>query len=75
MVRPLTLWPFPDEAFNRPQIKKFLDVELNMGQMVDDVKMACNDANKVEFHGRCGGVIPTPEEYIDFAKKVIGGAN
>ena len=43
--------------------------------MVDDVKMACNDASKVEFHGRCGGVIPTPEEYIDFAKKVIGGAN
>ena len=48
---------------------------MNMGQMVTDVELACEDKSKVTFYGRCGGVIPTPEEYIEFAKKVMGGAN
>ena len=41
--------------------------------MVDDVKLACEDVHKVEFYGRTGGVILTPEEIIEFAKSVMGG--
>lgn len=46
---------------------------MSMGQMVDDVKLACNDVNKVVFYGRTGGIILTPEEVVEFAKSVIGG--
>ncbi|MPN30184.1 hypothetical protein SDC9_177642 [bioreactor metagenome] len=75
LIRPQTLWPFPDEAFeNRPNIKKFIDIEFSMGQMVKDVQLACGDKNKVKFHGRCGGVIIGTDEVVDFAKSVMGGA-
>ncbi|MGN0311272.1 MAG: 3-methyl-2-oxobutanoate dehydrogenase subunit VorB [Lachnospiraceae bacterium] len=74
LVRPQTLWPFPDDAFNRPQIKKFLDVELNMGQMIDDLALACGGRDKVEFFGHTGGVLITVDEVVDFAKKIMGGA-
>lgn len=74
LVRPQTLWPFPYEAFNRPQIKKFMDIELNMGQMIDDVVLGCGDKEKVEFFGHTGGVLITVDEVCDFAKKIMGGA-
>ncbi|MEG0806017.1 MAG: 3-methyl-2-oxobutanoate dehydrogenase subunit VorB [Lachnospiraceae bacterium] len=74
MIRPITLWPFPDDAFNRPGVKRYLDVELNMGQMVPDVQLACNDKNKVDFFGHTGGVLITVEEVVEFAKKIMGGA-
>ena len=45
-----------------------------MGQMVPDVALACNDKNKVKFFGRCGGMIPSPEEVVAAAEKIIGGA-
>ncbi len=75
LIRPQTAWPFPVKPFENKNIKKFIVGEMNLGQMVQDVELACQDKSKVTFYGRCGGVIPTPEEYIDFAKKVIGGAN
>jgi 2-oxoglutarate ferredoxin oxidoreductase subunit alpha len=75
MIRPLLLWPFPEKAFEgKDHIKKYLDVEFSMGQMVDDVKLACNDKHKVEFFGRAGGVIPSVNEVVEFGKKVMGGA-
>ena len=74
LIRPKTAWPFPEKPFENKNIKKFIVGEMNLGQMVEDVKMACGDKEKVFFYGRCGGVIPTPEEFIDYAKKVIGGA-
>ncbi len=46
---------------------------MSMGQMVDDVTFACEDKNKVAFHGRCGGDIPTPDEEIEYGKEVMGG--
>ena len=73
LIRPQTLWPFPDNAFENKKIKKYLVVEMSMGQMVDDVKLACNDKYKVEFFGRCGGVIINTDEVVEFAKSVIGG--
>jgi len=64
LVRPITLWPFPKEAVRAciPTAKKFLTVEMSMGQMVDDVRLAVNGERPVEFYGRTGGVIPTPAE-------------
>lgn len=73
LIRPKTLWPFPEKAFKNTKIKKYMDVEMSLGQMVDDVKLACEDVHKVEFYGRTGGVILTPEEIITFAKSVMGG--
>lgn len=74
LIRPQTLWPFPDNAFERNEIKKYMVVELSMGQMVKDVKLACNDKHKVEFYGRTGGVLIDTDEVVDFAKSVMGGA-
>lgn len=75
MLRPKTLWPFPQKAFDKwnGQIKKYLDVEMSMGQMVPDVAYACNDKNKVAFHGRTGGNVPTVDEVVAFGKEVMGG--
>lgn len=74
LIRPQTLWPFPQVPFQNKNIKLFIDIEMNMGQMVQDVALACNDKNKVKFFGRCGGNIPSPEEVIEAAEKIIGGA-
>ncbi len=75
LIRPITLWPFPDKAIKAavPTAKQFLCVEMSMGQMVDDVRLAVNGAKPVAFYGRTGGVIPTPAEVLDQIKK-SGGA-
>jgi len=67
LLRPITLWPFPVDAIreNLPHAKAFLSVEMNMGQMVDDVRLAVEGACPVEFYGRTGGVIPTPAEVLE----------
>ena len=64
MLRPITLWPFPSEKIKELAKKKkqFLVVEMNMGQMVEDVKLSLEGAAEVSFYGRTGGVIPTPSE-------------
>lgn len=74
LIRPVTLWPFPDEEFEKyAQVPKaFLDVELNAGQMVEDVRLAVNGKNKVYFHGRMGGMIPTQQEILDKIKNILG---
>ena len=66
LVRPITLWPFPTRAIEAvvPTAKAFLDVEMNMGQMVEDVRLAVAGRVPVEFYGRTGGVIPTPDEVL-----------
>ena len=74
LIRPITLWPFPDKAIKAavPTAKQFLCVEMSMGQMVDDVRLAVNGAKPVSFYGRTGGVIPTPAEVLDQIKKLGG---
>lgn len=78
MIRPITLWPFPTEAIeaaaNMSSVKAFLSVEMSMGQMVDDVKIASNGKKPVHFYGRTGGMIPTPKAIVEEAKKILGGA-
>ena len=66
LVRPITLWPFPVDAIEAtiPQAKAYLSVEMNMGQMVDDVRLALAGRRPVDFYGRTGGVIPTPVEVL-----------
>lgn len=75
MFRPKTLWPFPVKEINEAakNAKKLLSVEMSMGQMIDDIKLAINCSKPVEFYGRTGGVIPTPAEILAEIKK-IGGA-
>jgi len=72
LFQPLTLWPFPSEELvqTAPKAKKFLAVEMNMGQMVDDVKLAVNGRVPVEFYGRCGGVLMTVSEIVDKVKEI-----
>ncbi len=66
LVRPITLWPFPVDAVEATlgTAKAYLSVEMNMGQMVDDVRLAVNGRAPVEFYGRTGGIIPTPGEVL-----------
>lgn len=75
MIRPITLWPFPKKAFEArvDQCKAFISVEMNMGQMIDDVKLATSCKKPVYLCNRVGGMIPSPEEVL--AKILeVGGA-
>jgi 2-oxoglutarate/2-oxoacid ferredoxin oxidoreductase subunit alpha len=76
VIRPITLWPFPVTAYKKvaKTAKAFLSVEMNMGQMVDDVKLAIDCSKPVHFFGRTGGVIPTPAEVLKEIEKIMGGA-
>jgi len=64
LLRPITLWPFPKEEIKRlsKQVKRIVCVEINAGQMIDDVRLAVEGAVPVSHYGRMGGMIPTPEE-------------
>lgn len=75
LIRPKTLWPFPNKAFKEiPNAKNLLVVEMSLGQMIDDVKLACECKLSVDFYGRSGGMIPSPAEIANKAKEIIGGA-
>lgn len=76
LFRPQTLYPFPYEAINKlaSQMKGILNVEMNAGQMVEDVRLAVNGKTKVEHFGRFGGMIPSPDEIlVALEQKIIGG--
>ena len=75
LIRPITLWPFPKDALLKASktAKAFISVELNMGQMIEDVKLSINCSKPVYFVGRTGGMIPSPEEVLAKIKE-IGGA-
>ena len=77
LFRPITLWPYPDKALARAaeKAKKLLVCELNMGQMVDDVKVAISCSRPVSFYGRTGGMMPAPEDILAQIKTLAGGAN
>ncbi len=76
LFRPITLFPFPTNEIAElaKSVKGFLTVELSAGQMVEDVRLAVNGKKDVEFYGRMGGMVPTPDELIDaLEQKLIGG--
>ncbi|NPV69180.1 MAG: 3-methyl-2-oxobutanoate dehydrogenase subunit VorB [Firmicutes bacterium] len=70
LLRPITLWPFPGKAFQSlpTSVRGVLAVELSMGQMVEDVRLAVNGRLPVRFFGRVGGFTPSPE---DVAERVV----
>ena len=76
LFRPITLWPFPSKQLKQtamqPSVKAVVDVELSMGQMIDDVKIALEGCRPVTFVGKAGGVVPTPAEVASAAKAAIG---
>ena len=64
LIRPITLFPFPEKVIAEyaPKVKGFLSVEFNAGQMVNDIRLAVNGKTRVEYFGRMGGIVPTPDE-------------
>ncbi|MBC8569243.1 3-methyl-2-oxobutanoate dehydrogenase subunit VorB [Zongyangia hominis] len=75
LIRPITLWPFPEKNIQAAckTAKAFLTVEMSMGQMVDDVRLAVNGARPVYFYGRTGGIIPSPAEVLGQIEEISGG--
>ena len=75
LIRPITLWPYPYDEFNKinDKCRGILTVEMSTGQMIDDVKIAVKGKFPVYFHGRTGGMVPTPNEIIEKVKEIYGG--
>ncbi len=75
LLRPITLWPFPENALRRTlrTAKRYLCVEMSMGQMVDDVRLAVNGERPVDFYGRTGGMVPTVNEIVGKITELCGG--
>lgn len=73
LLRPITLWPFPTKVLNQyaDKVKGMLTVEMNAGQMVEDVRLAVNGKVKVEHYGRLGGIVPTPDGVFDALKEKV----
>lgn len=73
LVRPITLWPFPEEAFQTlpDSVTQVLVCELSLGQMVDDVKISVAGKYPVDFYGRAGGQVFTPEEIVEKVKSML----
>jgi 2-oxoglutarate ferredoxin oxidoreductase subunit alpha len=71
LFRPITLFPFPEKALYdlSQQVKHFLTVELNTGQMVEDVKLSVDRDANVYFYGKPPGSLPSPEEVLEEIKK------
>ena len=67
LLRPITLFPFPktEISYFADRVSNMLVVEMNAGQMVEDVRLAVNGKIPVEFYGRMGGIIPTPGEILE----------
>ena len=66
ILRPITLWPFPYAEVKRlaEKVKGVMVVEINAGQMIEDVRLAVEGKVKVEHFGRLGGIVPTPDEIL-----------
>ena len=77
MIRPITLWPFPKKPLlaAADRVKKFISVELSMGQMIEDIELAIRCKKPVELCNRTGGMIPSPEEVLAKIKEANGGNN
>ncbi|MDD2763496.1 MAG: transketolase C-terminal domain-containing protein [Opitutaceae bacterium] len=73
LLRPITLYPFPHAAFDQviERAKAVLVVEMSMGQMLDDVKIAVAGRRPITFYGRTGGIVPTPEEIVKQVQNLL----
>ena len=75
MIRPITLWPFPVAPFKKAlkTAKQFISVELSMGQMIEDVRLATECKVPVTLCNRAGGMIPSPDQVLDAIITANGG--
>jgi len=75
LIRPITLWPFPKKALMAAaeKVKGFISVELNMGQMIEDIKLYTECKRPVGLCNRCGGMIPSPEEVLESIRNAQKG--
>lgn len=72
MIRPITVWPFPSDCIQKAasHTKQILTVEMSMGQMVEDVRLAVEGRCPVSFFGRTGGIVPSPAEVLAEIEKL-----
>ena len=75
LIRPITVWPFPNKALAAAadKVKAFVCVELSMGQMIEDVKLATSCKKPVSLCNRCGGMICSPDEVLESIRKAQKG--
>jgi len=73
LLRPITLWPFPSARIAElaGQVRGILTVEMNAGQMVDDVRLAVECVCPVRFYGRMGGIVPLPDDILPELEALI----
>ena len=75
LVRPKTLFPFPEKAIKdaaeKPSCKMVASIEMSMGQMIEDIQRAVQGGRQVVWYGKCGGEVPTPEEVSEFIKGLL----
>ena len=77
LIRPITLWPFPKKALRAAadRVKSFVSVELNMGQMIEDIRLATECKRPVSLCNRAGGMIPSPDQVLESIRKAQKGEN
>jgi len=77
LIRPITLWPFPKKALRAAadQVKAFVSVELNMGQMIDDIRLAVECRRPVTLCNRAGGMIPSPDQVLASLHDAVKGGH
>ena len=77
LFRPISLFPYPYPELRKvsemKNVKQFLTVEMSLGQMIEDVRLATSDKKPIHFYGRQGGIVPSPEEVSVEIKKLIDG--
>ena len=75
LIRPITLWPFPKDAIlaAADKVKGFVCVELNMGQMIEDVRLYSQSKKPVGLCNRCGGMIPSPDQVLESIRNAQKG--
>ncbi len=75
LIRPITLWPFPKKAIAAAadKVKSFVSVELNMGQMIEDIRLYSECKKPVKLCNRAGGMIPGPDQVLDSIRKAEKG--
>ena len=75
LIRPITLWPFPQKAIKdaADKVKGFISVELSMGQMIEDIRLYTESKKPVALCNRCGGMIVSPDEVLQSIKNAAKG--
>jgi 2-oxoglutarate ferredoxin oxidoreductase subunit alpha len=73
LLRPVTLFPYPTAAIRRlaDTVRGVLVVEMNAGQMIEDVRLAVEGRVPVKFYGRMGGIIPAPDEVLGALERMV----